>query len=82
MLAIHAQPGAKRTAVAGLHGESLKLRVQAAPTDGRANEAIIAFLAEQLGLPKRAVRIVSGERLREKRVEVLGPEARVERLLE
>jgi uncharacterized protein len=82
LLSIHAQPGAKQTAIAGLHGNSLKLRVQAAPIEGRANEAIIAFLAERLGVPKRLIGIVGGEHSRLKRVEVLAPEARVQTLLE
>jgi uncharacterized protein len=64
-LAVRAQPGAKRTAVTGVYGEGqpaqLKIAVHAPPLDGRANAALIEFLAETFGLPKSAVEIVSGE---------------------
>jgi hypothetical protein len=68
VLAVHAQPGAKRTEIAGLHGEALKVRIAAPALDGRANVALTAFIAERLGLPKSKVRVVRGERSREKRV--------------
>ena len=58
-LAVRAQPGAKKTAIAGVYGEGpaaqLKIAVQAPPLEGRANAALIAFLAETFGLPKNAV---------------------------
>jgi uncharacterized protein (TIGR00251 family) len=64
-LAVRAQPGAKKTAIAGVYGEGdaaqLKIAVQAPPAEGRANEALIAFLAETFGVPKRSVELVSGE---------------------
>jgi uncharacterized protein len=69
-LAVRAQPGAKKTAIVGMYGEGdvaqLKIAVQAPPVEGRANEALIAFLAEMLGLPKRSVELVSGELSRSK----------------
>jgi uncharacterized protein (TIGR00251 family) len=69
-LAVRAQPGAKKTAIVGLYGEGdaaqLKIAVQAPPLEGRANEALVAFLAEALGLPKRSVELVSGELARSK----------------
>ncbi|MGA2753527.1 MAG: DUF167 domain-containing protein [Terracidiphilus sp.] len=69
-LAVRAQPGAKKTAIAGIYGEGtkaqLKVAVQAPPLEGRANEALIAFLSEILGLPKSAVALVSGELSRNK----------------
>jgi uncharacterized protein len=69
-LAVRAQPGAKKTAIVGVYGEGdvaqLKIAVQAPPVEGRANEALIAFLAEMLGLPKRSVELVSGELSRSK----------------
>ena len=71
-LFLHVQPGAKRTGAAGLHGEALKLRLAAPPVEGRANEALIAWLAEVLGVPARQVRLVRGGRSREKVVEVSG----------
>lgn len=69
-LAIHVQPGAKRSEVAGLHGDRLKVRIAAPALDGRANEALVAFVAEALGVPKRNVRIAAGERSRDKVVDV------------
>lgn len=69
-LAVRAQPGAKRTAIAGTYGEGssaqLKIAVHAPPVEGRANEALIAFLAKTLGLPKSAIQILSGESSRSK----------------
>ena len=69
-LAVRAQPGAKKTAVIGVYGEGhaaqLKIAVQAPPVEGRANEALIAFLAEKFGIPKRSVELVSGELSRSK----------------
>ena len=69
-LAVRAQPGAKKTAIVGVYGEGdaaqLKVAVQAPPVEGRANEALIAFLAETLGSPKRSVELVSGELSRSK----------------
>ena len=78
-LAIHAQPGAKRTEVAGVHGGCLKVRLAAPPVEGRANEALIAFLAEQFGVPQRAVTIVRGHAARRKSVRVASPAARPDR---
>jgi uncharacterized protein (TIGR00251 family) len=56
----------------GRHGDAIKIRLQAPPVDGAANEALIRFLAERLGVSRAAVRIVSGETARRKRVEVTG----------
>lgn len=69
-LAVRAQPGARKTAIAGVYGEGdaaqLKIAVHAPPIEGRANAALIAFLAESFGLPQRAVELVSGELARSK----------------
>ena len=69
-LAVRAQPGAKKTAITGIYGEGataqLKIAVQAPPIEGRANEALIAFLANTFNLPKSAVEITSGELSRSK----------------
>ena len=72
MLAIHAQPGAKRTEVAGLLGDALRIRVAAAPIEDRANAALTAFLAERFGVPKKNVTLLSGRASREKRFAILG----------
>lgn len=84
LIAVHVQPGAKRSAVAGEHGGRLKLAVPAPPLDGRANAAVVELLAQQLGLPRRAVALASGEGSRDKRVRVqteLSAEQVVQRLL-
>ena len=69
-LAVRAQPGAKKTAIAGIYGEGdsaqLKIAVQAPPVEGRANEALTKFLAATFDLPKSSVEIVSGELSRSK----------------
>ena len=71
-LRLHIQPGAKKTEIAGLHGEALKIRLAAPPIDGKANDCLVAYLASCLGVPKSAVRIVGGETSRAKRVRVTG----------
>jgi hypothetical protein len=69
-LAVRTQPGAKRTAIAGIFGEGtaaqLKIAVQAPPLEGRANAALIEFLAGTFGVPKSAAELVSGESSRSK----------------
>ncbi|HSN22055.1 MAG TPA: DUF167 domain-containing protein [Usitatibacter sp.] len=81
ILRVHAQPGAKRTEVAGTHGESLKIRVRAPALEDRANEALVDFIAEALGVARRDVVLASGARSREKRFEVRDPAADPSRLL-
>jgi hypothetical protein len=75
-LAVRAQPGAKKTAITGVYGEGpaaqLKIAVHAPPLKGRANLALIAFLAETFGLPKNAVELVSGELSRSKVIMLRG----------
>ena len=71
-LTLHIQPGAKKTEVAGLHGEALKIRLAAPPVDGKANEALLKFVAETLRLPKSAVSLKSGQSSRHKVVEIVG----------
>ncbi len=70
LLTLHVQPGAKKTEVAGQHGEALKIRLAAPPVDGKANDCLIAFLAERLGIAKSRLELVSGTSSRAKRVRV------------
>lgn len=69
-LAVRAQPGAKKTAIAGIYGEGaeaqLKIAVQAPPIEGRANEALTKFLAATFNLPKSSVELISGDLSRTK----------------
>ena len=67
---LHVQPGASRTEFAGKHGERLTVRLQARAVDGKANDALIEFLAAHFGVPRRNVRIVSGLTSRQKRVRI------------
>lgn len=71
-LTLHIQPGAKKTEFAGLHGDALKIRLAAPPVDGKANEALVKFVADTLGLPKSAVNLKSGQTSRRKVLEVAG----------
>lgn len=71
ILVLHVQPGAKRTEIAGLHGDSLKIRLAAPPVDGKANDCLVAFLADRLGLPRARVALVAGATSRAKRVRIL-----------
>ena len=66
------QPGAKRSEFAGQHGTRIKIRLTAPAIANRANEALIAFLAEHYRVPKRCVRIASGLKSRDKRVLIEG----------
>jgi uncharacterized protein (TIGR00251 family) len=66
------QPGAKRTAVAGLHGARLKVRLAARAVDGAANRALLEFLADALGAPRCGVAIEAGKTSRQKRISMLG----------
>jgi uncharacterized protein (TIGR00251 family) len=70
VLELHVQPGAKKTEFAGMHGGRRKLRLAAPPVDGRANDALVEFLAAEYGVPKRNVTIDAGEHSRQKRVTV------------
>ena len=65
-------PGSSRTAVAGVLADMVKVRVAAAPEKGKANQCLVAFLANQLGVRKNAVEIVSGQTQPVKRVRVAG----------
>ncbi len=82
VLSLHCQPGAKASRVVGLHDDRLKLQLQAPPLENRANEALVAWLADQLSLPRKQIEILTGHTNRQKRVLVRGTTLeRVERLL-
>lgn len=72
ILELHVQPGASRTEFAGMHGQRMKLRLAARAVDGKANEALVEFLAEYYNVPKRDVRITAGLKSRRKRVIIDG----------
>ncbi len=80
-LTLHVQPGAKRTEVAGLHGEAMKIRLAAPPVEGRANEALLKFIAESFGVPLRQVELRQGGQSRHKVVAITGSKMEPENLL-
>lgn len=69
---LRVQPRASRNEVAGEHGDALRVRLTAPPVDGAANEALVRFLAERLGVTRSAVRLVAGASGRSKVVEIDG----------
>jgi uncharacterized protein (TIGR00251 family) len=69
-LLLHVVPGARKTAVAGLHGDRLKVKVAAPPEKGRANDELLDFLARSLKVPRQAVHLASGATSRAKVVAV------------
>ena len=81
--AVRVVPRASRNGIVGVHGDALKVRVTAPPVEGRANEALIAFLAKRLGVRKSQVDIVAGATSRRKMIRVSGlsPQEVGERLL-
>ena len=79
---IKAVPGASKTEAAGIRDGRLRIRIAAAPEDGKANGALVTFLAKELGCPKRDIAIVSGEKSRLKTAAVpAGSEARLRTLI-
>lgn len=69
---VKVQARARREGIAGIHGGVLRLRVTAPALEGRANEAVVALLAEQLRVPKSSIKITAGERSPQKAIEVAG----------
>jgi hypothetical protein len=69
---VHVQPRASRSEIVGLHGAALKVRLQAPPVDGAANDALVTLLADRLGVPRRSVHVVAGTTSRAKTVEIEG----------
>jgi uncharacterized protein len=70
LVKVHVVPGARKTAVAGLHGDRLKVKVASPPEKGRANEELLEFLARCLEVPRQAVQLTSGAASRQKVVSV------------
>lgn len=71
-LSVYVQPRAATNELAGLHDGCLKVRLTAPPVEGAANEALVRFIAAQLGLPRRQVRVVAGAAGRRKILEIDG----------
>ena len=75
VLSLHVQPGAKRTEFAGEHGDALKVRLGAPPVDGKANDCLIAFVADRLGVPRSHVKLETGAASRAKRLRICSARA-------
>lgn len=71
-IAVKAIPNAPRSQVIGWLGDALKIKVHAPPVEGRANDALCEFLAEELGLPRRAVTVLRGDTSRQKTLRIDG----------
>ena len=79
---LYVQPRAVRSEIAGRHGEYLRVRIAAVPSDHAANAALIEFIADTLQVPRRNIRLLSGARSRRKTLEISGVDAaRIARLL-
>lgn len=74
-LSVRVHPGAKKNAVTGIHAGAVKIALNAPPVDGRANEALIAFIAEQLSLPRSRIALISGASSRSKVLRITGKSA-------
>jgi hypothetical protein len=74
-LAVRVHPGAKRDAIVGMHGGTLKVAITAPATDGRANDALIAFVAERLRVPRARVSLLAGATSRTKTLRIQGTSA-------
>src|SRR5712664_365233 len=72
VFSVRVQPRASKDEISGEMAGALKVRLRAAAVEDRANEALVEFLAQLLKTPKSAVRILSGERSRTKRIEIRG----------
>jgi uncharacterized protein (TIGR00251 family) len=81
ILTLHVQPGAKRSELAGLHGDALKIRLAAPPIEGRANDALLRFIAELFAVPQRNVELMRGAQSRHKSVMIRGSLVNPETLL-
>ena len=69
---VQLQPRASRNQIVGLQGEALKIKLTAPPVDGKANKALVDFLAKKLRVSKSQLQIISGQTSREKQIEATG----------
>jgi uncharacterized protein (TIGR00251 family) len=70
ILTVRIHPGARRNAIAGIHDEALKISLTAPAVDGKANAALIAYLAELLDLPKSNIILIQGTTSRSKTLKI------------
>ena len=72
ILRVHVVPNAKSDCVAGEHGGAAKIKLRAPAVEGKANAALIRFLAEQMNLPRHAIVLKRGEKSRDKLIQIDG----------
>ncbi|MBX3680070.1 MAG: YggU family protein [Rhodocyclaceae bacterium] len=82
VLSLYIQPNAKKTEFCGLHGGAMKVRLAAPPVDGKANSALLSFIARFCGVGRNRVELISGETSRSKRVALREPGAEALRRLQ
>ncbi len=70
ILHLRVQPRAQRDLIDGLHGQRLRVRLQAPPVDDQANEALVLLLSKSFGVPRHAVSLLQGDKRREKTVRI------------
>lgn len=70
ILSLTVQPGAKSTEIVGVYGDTLKLRVQAAPVEGKANQVLLNWLARELGISRQALILMRGANTRRKQIAI------------
>lgn len=80
-LIIHVQPGARCSELAGEHGDALKVRIQARAVEGAANAALSDFLADTLGVARRQVRLLRGDKSRRKTLWIALPPESIGRII-
>jgi len=79
---IKVQPRAAKNEIVGVQGDALKIKINAAPVKGKANKALIDFLAGKLSVKKSEIEIVSGHTSKIKKIKVLGERAKIEKNLQ
>jgi uncharacterized protein (TIGR00251 family) len=79
VLAVHAQPGAKASGIAGVHGDALRIRIAAPAVEGRANAELLRFLAQTFGVARANVTLLRGDTGRRKLVRIESPTLRPDR---
>ena len=72
VLPVRAVPRAGKNEIQGVHGDALKIRLQAPPVDGKANETLIRFLSDLLKIPRAQITIIAGESGRNKNILITG----------
>jgi len=79
---IKVQPGAAKNEIVGVQGDALKIKINAPPVKGKANKALMGFLAEKLAVKKSEVEIISGHMSKIKKIKVVGEGVKIEKNLQ